>query len=399
MNGLPDRGPLPDDLLQIIPDSGILVHEGKIAAVGNFQQLEKKGNPVTVEYPEEEQVAFPGMIDVHTHLCWAGSRANEYAMRLSGKTYPEIAALGGGIWDTVKKTRLASLQELADFTASHARLLLRQGITTIEVKSGYGLTVDQELKMLGAIAEAGGKTKADLIATCLAAHIVPKDFEGDETDYLDLMISDLLPRVIKNGLSKRVDIFVEKNAFSVKAAKAYLLKAKEAGFDVVIHGDQFTGGAAALANETGAVSIDHLEAADDREIAILAGGHAIPVVLPGSSLGLGEPFAPARKLLDAGTSLVMASDWNPGSAPMGNLLVQAAILGAAQRLTMAETWAAVTCRAARALNLNDRGSLKAGCLADLVAFQTNDYREILYRQGQLQPAGVWKKGERVRIED
>jgi len=398
MDGLPHRGPLSDDQLQIIPDSGILIYGGKIRAVGDFLQLEKQHNLTTIEYLEEEYVAFPGMIDVHTHLCWAGSRANDYAMRLSGKTYLEIAAMGGGIWDTVKNTRLASLQELAEITAHRTQRLLEQGITTIEVKSGYGLAVDQELKMLRAIAEAGKKTKADLIATCLAAHNVPKDFEGNETEYLEQVVSGLLPEVLKNNLAKRIDIFVERGAFSVKAAKEYLLKAKEMGFDLAIHGDQFTNGAAALANEVGAISIDHLEAADDREIAILAKGNTIPVVLPGASLGLGEPFAPARQLLDAGTSLVIASDWNPGSAPMGNLLVQAALLGAAQKLTMAETWAAITCRAAQALKLTDRGSLKCGNLADMIAFKTNDYREILYRQGQLQPAGVWKNGERVNGE-
>ena len=152
---------------------------------------------------------------------------------------------------------------------------------------------------------------------------------------------------------------------------------------------------AQLANETGALSIDHLEAADDKEIQILAEGNTIPVVLPGASLGMGEPFAPARKLLDKGTSLVIASDWNPGSAPMGNLLVQAAVLGAAEKLTMAETWAAITCRAAEVLNLKDRGILKSGNLADIAAFKTDNYKEILYQQGQLIPAKVWKNGYRV----
>jgi imidazolonepropionase len=395
MDGLPNRGPLPDNQLRIIPDCGILIRDEKISAVDDFLRLERQHNPRTIEYLEEDYVAFPGMIDVHTHICWAGSRAGEYAMRLSGKTYPEIAAMGGGIWDTVKKTRLVPMQELAEITASHAQQLLEQGITTIEVKSGYGLAVDQELKMLQAIAEAQKRTKADLIATCLAAHVVPKDFDGDGTKYLEQVVKELLPVVAKKELAKRVDIFVEQGAFSVQAAKEYLLKAKEMGFDPVIHGDQFSTGAASLAIETGAVSIDHLEAADDREIAVLAKGNAIPVVLPGASIGLGEPFAPARKLLDSGTSLVIASDWNPGSAPMGNLLALASILGASQKLTMAETWAALTCRAAQALKLDDRGSLKNGNLADIIAFRCNDYREILYQQGQLPPGRVWKKGKCV----
>jgi len=393
MAELPARGPLSDDRLEIRANLGILVRDGKIEAIDDFQQLEAGSHPKTIEYLNDDFVALPGMIDVHTHICWAGTRAGEYAMRLAGKSYPEIAAAGGGIWNTVEKTRQVPMQELAGITATHARQLLEQGITTIEVKSGYGLAVDQELKILQAIAEAGKTSKADLIPTCLAAHMLPKDFDGDERKYLNQILNELLPVVFKKGLSRRVDIFVDGTAFSVQTAKDYLLKAREMGFDLIVHGDQFTTGAAQLANETGALSIDHLEAADDQEIAVLAGGNTIPVVLPGASVGLGMPFAPARRLLDAGTSLVIASDWNPGSAPMGNLLIQAAILSAAQKLTMAETWAALTCRAAQALNLNDRGSLKKGNLADIMVFKTENYQDILYHQGYLPVERVWKNGK------
>jgi imidazolonepropionase len=392
MDGLPARGSLSDDQLHIIQDGGILIQEGIIHSVGNYLELKRQGNPAIIEHLDEDFIAFPGMIDVHTHICWMGSRANDYAMRLSGKTYLEIAARGGGIWDTVLKTRSASLQELAEITAHRADMLLKQGVTTIEVKSGYGLSVDKELKILEAVKEADRKTLADLIPTCLAAHIIPKDFVGNEAEYLDLIVREMLPMIIKKDLAKRVDIFVERTAFSILEAKKYLLQAKEMGFQLVIHGDQFTTGVASLANEVGAISIDHLEAANDEEIAVIANGNTIPVVLPGASLGLGEPFAPARKLLDAGTSLVIASDWNPGSAPMGNLLLQAAVMGATQKMTMAETWAAITCRAAQALNKSDRGVIKRGNLADIIAFKTDDYREVLYNQGQLESELVWKKG-------
>jgi len=167
------------------------------------------------------------------------------------------------------------------------------------------------------------------------------------------------------------------------------------GFDIVLHGDQFSVGSASLANELQAISIDHLEAANDLEIEILAGGNVIPVVLPGASIGLGEPFAPARKLLDAGTSLVIASDWNPGSAPMGNLLVEAAILGTFEKLTISEVFASLTCRAANAILKTDRGILKQGNLMDIMAFKTNDYKEILYQQGQLKAGMIWKNGDIV----
>jgi imidazolonepropionase len=395
MDQLPDRGHLSDSQLEIIPDAGIVHRDGKIMETGNFNQLIKMYPMASVEWLEGDYVGLPGMIDVHTHICWAGSRANDYAMRLSGKSYLEIAAMGGGIWDTVEKTREASLEELAEIIEHRANKLLRKGITTLEVKSGYGLSVEQELKILSAIDLAGKRSMTDLVPTCLAAHIVPKDFNGTETEYLQQIIDQLLPEVIKRKLATRVDIFVEKTAFSIPSAKSYLLEAKEMGFDIVLHGDQFSVGGAALANETNALSIDHLEAATDKEILLLAKGNVIPVVLPGSSLGLGEPFAPARKLLDAGMSLVIASDWNPGSAPMGKLLVEASILGAMEKLTMAEVWAAITCRAAKALNKSDRGILKQGYLADMLAFKTNDYKEILYFQGQLKPGMVWKKGEIV----
>ena len=378
MDNLPLRGKLSDEQLEIIPDAGILYQEGRIFAVGNFERLRRDNPDAEIEFFEGDFVCLPGMIDVHTHICWAGSRANDYAMRLAGKTYLEIAEAGGGIWSTVMKTREASVEELAELTFERAEKLYRQGVTTIEVKSGYGLSVEQELKMLNAIKSANEKSGAELKPTCLAAHMKPKDFPGNEREYLQYLIENLLPEVKKQNLANRVDIFVEKGAFSVSDAKYYLSEAKKMGFDVVIHGDQFSNDCAALAAEFDAVSIDHLEYADDEEIAILAKSNVIPVVLPGASLGLGERFAPARKLLDAGCSLVIASDWNPGSAPMGNLLVQATILGAYEKLSMAETWAALTCRAARALKRNDIGVLKKGNKADFIVFETGDYREVLY---------------------
>jgi len=395
MDHLPEKGPLSDEQLEIIPDAGILHREGKIIATGNFEQLKDQFGTTNIEWLEGDYVALPGMIDVHTHICWAGSRANDYAMRQSGKSYLEIAAMGGGIWDTVVKTREATLEELADSTEQRAYKALRLGVTTLEVKSGYGLSLKQELKILEAIQLANKRSIVDLIPTCLAAHILPKDFKGNEKEYLEYIIENLLPRVMKKNLANRVDIFVEKSAFSVQDAEIYLTKAIEMGFNVVLHGDQFSTGTAALATKMNAVSIDHLEAANDSEIAILARGNVIPVVLPGASIGLGEPFAPARKLLDAGTSLVIASDWNPGSAPMGNLLVEAAVMGAVEKLTMSEVWAALTCRAANAIRKTDRGILKQGYLADVMAFKTNDYKEILYQQGQLKPGMVWKKGDVV----
>ncbi|UOB17747.1 imidazolonepropionase [Abyssalbus ytuae] len=389
--GLPLRGPLKNEHLEIIDEGGILIENDTIIEVGKFESLKHKAGHI--EYIEEDLVALPGFIDAHTHICFAGSRARDYAMRNAGKTYLEIAREGGGIWDTVTKTRQATVEELTRNTIKRAEKHLQNGVTTIEVKSGYGLSVEEELKMLRAITKANESTQADLIPTCLAAHILPKDFEGSHEAYLKQMASTLLPEVKSRKLANRVDIFIEEEAFDGRVALEYLKKAAHAGFDITVHADQFSTGGSKIAIEAGAVSADHLEASTNKEIQQLAKSNVIPVALPGASLGLGCNFTPARKLLDAGTSLVIASDWNPGSAPMGNLLTQASILGSYQKLSNAEVLAAITFRAATALKLTDRGKIEKGLLADVTAFPCRDVNEILYHQGELKPTRIWKKGK------
>jgi imidazolonepropionase len=268
---------------------------------------------------------------------------------------------------------------------------LQEGVTTCEVKSGYGLSVEAELKMLEAIKQVADNQAIDLITTCLAAHICPPEF-ADQKDYLNYILEHLLPEIQRLNLSKRVDIFVEETAFSEEYAKYYLLLAQEMGFSIAIHADQFSTGGSALAVEVGAVSADHLEASTEREMDSLAKSNTVAVVLPGASLGLGMAFAPARQLLDKGCCVAIATDWNPGSAPMGDLLMQAAVLGASQKLSTAEVFAGITYRAAAALELNDRGVLSPDYQANMIAFATNDYREILYQQGKLKPKFVWKRG-------
>jgi len=395
MDNLPLKGPLSDDQLEITENAGILINGEMIESIGPYRELKSLASDL--EPVAGDHVIMPGLIDVHTHLCWAGSRAGDYALRLSGRNYFEIAQQGGGIWSTVIQTREAGMEELAGITARHANRLLHQGITTVEVKSGYGLNVDAEWKILKAMHQAREFTRVDLIPTCLAAHIKPMDFVGSAREYLDYLIQELLPRIKVAKLSHRVDVYVDEGAFGMQDAQHYIFAAKKMGFDIVVHADQFKRGGAQLAVEVGALSADHLEASIDEDIALLAGSHIIPVALPGASIGLGMNFAPARKLLDAVASLVIASDWNPGSAPMGNLLMQAAVLGIYEKLTMGETLAAITCRAANALRLPDRGVLKPGMLADFIAFPCRDYREILYNQGGMMPAVVWKKGRRVLI--
>jgi imidazolonepropionase len=283
--------------------------------------------------------------------------------------------------------------ELEVLLTERAMTHLRNGITTIEVKSGYCLNTEGEIKLLEVIRKVNQKLPVDLISTCLAAHIKPADYNGTASAYLESIINELLPEVKRRTLSNRVDIYIDNGAFTTDEARAYLQQAKNMGFDLTIHGDQFTSGGVTLACEFDARSVDHLETIRKHDIRLLSASNVIPVVLPGASLGLGCQFAPARMLLDAGCSLTIGSDWNPGSAPMGDLLMQTAILGIFEKMTMAESLAGITFRAGAALGLTDRGILKDGLLADMAGFQTSDYREILYNQGSLKPSAVWKRGE------
>jgi imidazolonepropionase len=392
MERLPLKGALKDEQLEIMENAGILIEGKKILEVGSWQRLKKEFPQAELFELEGNFVAMPGLIDCHTHSCFGGSRAGDFAMRNAGKTYLEIAQAGGGIWDTVTQTRKLSLEDLAQITSKHANRHLSEGVTTIEVKSGYGLSLEEELKMLRAIQLANRSTPADLISTCLAAHIKPRDFEGTNSEYLEHISSELFPILKKEKLTNRIDAFVEKSAFSPEEISPYFRKAKKMGFDLTVHADQFTTGGSEVAVNFGAKSADHLEASGDKEIKLLAKSDTIAVALPGASIGLGCAFTPARKFLDQGGALAIASDWNPGSAPMGDLIAQASILATFEKLSTSEILSGITFRAAAALGLNDRGKLKAGMLADFVLYSTSDYREILYHQGKMKPEMVWKIG-------
>jgi len=391
---LPLRGKLSDEQLEIIADGGIVVEDNTIQKVGNFETLKTENPNIQIEQIEGEQIVLPAFVDSHTHICFGGNRANDFAMRNAGKTYLEIAESGGGIWSSVQHTRNASEDELLKTLVERINFLVDLGITTIEVKSGYGLDVENELKMLRIIKKAQNETKATLVPTCLSAHLKPRDFEGSNPEYLEYIITEILPKVKEEELANRVDIFIEKSAFQPEESKEFLLKAKELGFEITVHADQFTPGSSRIAVEVGAASADHLEATIDEDIEFLANSDTVATALPGASLGLGEKFTPARKLLDAGAIVAIASDWNPGSAPMGNLITQASILATFQKLTTAEVLAGMTFRAAYALNLEDRGQLEKGKKADFVTFKTNNFQNVLYNQGSLKAELVYIDGNK-----
>ncbi len=401
LDDVPLRGSVKDENIRIIKNGGILLDDDTIIGIGSFYDLSKeaKAQKIVIRELKGKHVAIPGLIDAHTHICFGGNRARDYALRNSGSSYLEIAAAGGGIWDTVTQTRKSSLEELTSGIIERAERLVKNGITTIEVKSGYGLTVDEELKMLRAIKSAQHSLSVDLIPTCLAAHIVPKEFKSNPAGYIELVVNKLFPVLREENLAGRVDAFVEEEAYDATIIKPYFESAKQLGMDITIHADQFHTGGSELAVHYGAISADHLEASTDKEIETLSKSDVIPVALPGASLGLGCPFTPARKLLDAGTSLAIASDYNPGSAPMGDLLTQAAILGSFEKLSNAEVLSGITFRAAAALGKNDRGKLEIGKKANLTIYPTDNYQNILYHQGQLRPNLVLINGKIVHSEN
>ncbi|PKV62440.1 imidazolonepropionase [Pontibacter ramchanderi] len=396
MAELPETGPIADEQLQVLENVGVLVYEGRIMQVGNYDKLLQHATDSNYIFHKIDQpmVLLPGLIDAHTHICFAGSRANDYAMRVAGKSYLEIARSGGGILDSVRKTREATLVELVDLLKKRCDRHLSEGVTTCEVKSGYGLTTEEELKMLEAIQLVNKHHALELIPTCLAAHMRPPE-HTDSRLYLQEVVTQLLPQVKEQGLANRVDIFIEETAFSEEESLEYLAAAKELGFEITVHADQFSTGGSRIAAEAGAVSADHLEASGEEEFALMREAGVVATVLPGASLGLGMHYAPARRMLDGGLCVAIATDWNPGSAPMGDLLLQAALLGASEKLTIAETLAGITVRAAKALNLTDRGIVAKGMQADLIAFPTDNYKEIFYQQGKLKPMQVWKRGREV----
>lgn len=389
MANLPERGAISDNSLEIIDDGGVVIEDGKIIEVGDFLSLSKNDLDVReITYP---CVLLPGFIDSHTHVCHYGNRSDEYAKRNSGISYQQILEEGGGIHNTMNSTSNSTDEQLTDDTLNRLKRHFQEGVLTCEVKSGYAPNLEDEVRMLRIINEIDSSNDIDLIPTCLAAHVTPKKYESSKK-YLDSIVNELLPIIKEENLSNRVDIFIEEKAFSVTEASNFLEKIKS-DFYITAHANQFTSGGLKVGVDNGAVSVDHLEVITDQEIDYLSKSDTTGVVLPGCSLGLGIPFAPARKLLDNNCKVSIASDWNPGSAPMGDLLMQASLLGSTEKLSNAEVLAGITCRSANALSLEDRGSLENGKIADMIGFKTNDFRDILYNQGKLKPSFICKRGK------
>ena len=389
MANMPERGAINDKSLEIIEDGGVVIENDKIIELGVFTSLNKNiSNTKEINYP---CVLLPGFIDSHTHVCYYGNRSDEYAKRNSGISYQQILAEGGGIHNTMNSTSNCTDDQLIDDTLNRLKRHFQEGVLTCEVKSGYAPSLEDEIRMLKVINHIDSDNEIDLIPTCLAAHVTPKSYESSKK-YLESILNELLPKIKEQNLSNRVDIFIEEKAFSISEASNFLEKVKN-NFLITAHANQFTSGGLKVGVDNGAVSVDHLEVITDQEIDYLSKSDTTGVVLPGCSIGLGIPFAPVRKLLDNNCKVSIASDWNPGSAPMGDLLMQASLLGSMEKLSNAEVLAGITCRSANALSLEDRGSLQIGKIADMIGFKTNNFRDILYNQGKLKPSFICKRGK------
>jgi imidazolonepropionase len=367
----------------------ILARDGAIAGVAARADLEKRAGAECETLDCGGRLVTPGLVDCHTHLIYGGSRADEYEIRLAGAAYMEIFEAGGGIHATVRDTRAASEDELVASARGRAEVLLSHGTTTAEVKSGYGLTTQEELKMLRAAARLSEELPLAVVLTFLGAHAIPPDYADRRGDFVALLTGEMIPAVAGAGLAEYADVFCDRGAFDLGETRAVLAAARDAGLKLRLHADEFEAlGGTELAVELGAASVDHLAVVTDAGIKALASSDTVAVLLPGTTIFLGSSrFAPARPLIDAGALVAVASDHNPGSCHVASL--RAILTPAATYLKMkpAEMLHAVTVNAAYSLGRADRiGSLEPGKAADVAVFDVGDVNELFYDWG---PTRAW----------
>ena len=384
--------------LSIIEGGGMLIRDGTIAAVGTSDEI-ARNMPDECEVADARgRVVLPGFVDAHAHPVFAGDRLDDFERRAEGDSYEQIAAAGGGIWSTVEKTRAASDSDLFEQAKKHANWFLKCGTTTVEAKSGYGLTVNDELKILRVIRRLNDETPLEFVPTFLGAHAVPHEDRQSPQRYVDLVIHDMLPRVAKEKLAEFCDVFCEQGYFDIEQSKEILTAAKKLGLKLRIHADQLTNsGGAKLAAKLKATTADHLEKTDERGIAAMKSGRVQPVLLPGSVYALGSTCYPrAREMIEAGLAVVIATDFNPGSSPSPSMPMMLSLACTQMRMSPAEAITASTINAAHSLGRGDKiGSLEAGKLANFSIVDCEDYRELAYWFGSPQVNSVYVLGERV----
>jgi len=393
----PKRGAAMRDL-GLIPDGAVAISDGRVLAVGPSAGLRRQVH-ATHTLDAGGRVILPGFVDPHTHLVWAGDRADEFERRVGGATYMEIMAAGGGIMSTVRRTRAATVEELLAQTRPRLERLLAHGTTTVEIKTGYGLDTQNELKQLEVIRRLQAGFAGTLVPTFLGAHAIPAEYQGRVEEYVDLVVEEMLPAVAALEAPPRFcDVFCEEGAFSLEQSRRILEAARTLGFHLKIHADEFRPlGGARLAVELGATSADHLVCTPPDEIERLARSDTIAVALPGTPFGLGQhDYTPARAIIEAGGAVALATDCNPGTCWCESLQLIIALACRYLRLTPAEAISAATINAAHAVGLGaEVGSLEPGKRADLLLLDVPSYQQVGYRFGTNLVAGVLVGGRLI----
>src|SRR6266545_2530804 len=383
--------------LAIIRDGGMLIIDGKIDIVGSSDRIERNASNAEI-IDAGGRVVLPGFVDAPTHLVFAGNRLDDFERRARGDTYEQIAKAGGGIWSTVEKTRSATDAELLAQARRHAEWFLRCGTTTVESKSGYGLTIEDELKILRVMMRLNQETPLEIVPTFLGAHAIPRKMHAD--DYVDLVVSEMLPRVTSDSLAEFCDVFCERGYFDIEQSRRILNSAKRLGLRLRLHADQLSNsGAAKLAAELKAATADHLEKTDEQGIAALKSGSVQPVLLPGSVYALGSTCYPrARDMIEVGLAVVIATDFNPGSSPTPSMPMILSLACTQMKMSPAEAISASTINPAYSLGRGDQiGSLEPGKVANFSIFDCEDYRELAYWFGVPQAHLVYVRGECVAL--
>lgn len=390
----------------IIENGAVAIADAKFIDVGLSNDI-LRDFTAAEKIDAEGRVVCPGFVDPHTHIVYAGDRLHEFELKIKGAEYLDILAAGGGIISTVKQTRDASVEELVELALKRLDKMLACGTTTCEIKTGYGLDTETELKMLAVIETLDSQHAIDIVPTFLAAHTVPPEFKGDANGYVELVCSEMLPLAWKwyeqshfavKHTPLFCDVFTEQKAFDVEQSSRILETARSIGFGIKAHVDQFTNlGGSGIAIEMGASSIDHLDAISGKEIEQLAASATIGIVIPTENFNAAKThFAPARKMIDARCGIAISTDYNPGSAPCPSMPMAMAIACRYQKLLPTEALNAATINAAFAIGLGDVcGSIENGKKADLVIFDSNDYLEIAYEFGGNLISSIFKDGKQV----
>ena len=388
--------------LGLAPGAAVAVRDGRIAAVAPQAQLEREYQDATPIDCAGALLA-PGLVDSHTHAIFGRARYDEQELRAAGLDYMEIARRGGGIHASVRDLRGRGDDELYTLAARRLARLASYGVTTVEVKSGYGLTVEDELKTLRVIARLARELPLRIIPTWLGAHEIPLEYRataGDRTDYIHLLLNEMLPRVAEERLARFADVFCEPGVYTPDEARTILTAARQAGLALKLHADELTSsGGAELAAALGATSADHLAAISDAGVAALASGPTVATLLPGTMLFLGKTRqAPARRLIDAGVPVALATDFNPGTSPTVNFPLILTLAVSQLHMSAAESLVAATVNGAAALGLSDRvGQLAPGFSADLAIFDVEDYRELPYWYGDRRCRASWTCGKPCHV--